>query len=100
MQCFDRLRNNYSERKYNKEPSGAQSDVKLVLFVKSPIKLFTLSPCAEKSVKFVVFRKKGGLNQNRTDLSLLCDLNDGESVFGLDLRNSTRGITQLFWNVK
>ena len=57
-------------------------------------------PCAEKSVKFVVFSQKGALNQNRTDLSLLCDLNDGEFVFGLDLRSSTRGIMQLFWNVK
>ena len=54
-------------------------------------------PLCEKLIKFHAFsQERGNLNQNRTDLSLVCDLNNEESVFGLDLRNSTLHITQLF----
>ena len=58
--------------------------------------------CCSNSVKFVVFlrTKKSSLKQNRTDLSLVCNLNNGEFVFGLDLRSSAPHITQLFLNVE
>ena len=57
--------------------------------------------CGQKSGKFVVFyAKKSSLKQNRTDLSLVYNLNNSEFVFGPDLRNSAPYITQLFLNVE
>ena len=45
-------------------------------------------------------KKKSSLKRNRTDLSLVCNLNNEKFVFGLDLRNSAPHITQLSLNVE
>ena len=83
---------NRAKENTTKSPSRTQRDVGCVLFVKSPIK-----PGAHPVRKIFkvccFFAKKGNFNQKRTDLSLVCDLHNGEFVFGLDLRNSSRRIT-------
>ena len=96
------LREQIELKKYHKEQSRAQSAVDWVLFCKIIYQTIDLKPlCGQKSVKFVVFyAKKSSLKQNRTDLSLVYNLNNSEYVFGPDLRNSAPYITQLFLNVE